>query len=213
MNLKEIIMTVIAITKFRPHAGKANLVLQNMRDVVAEFEKMGMTARLSKDMLGPDAGCLNFSSFYETFTDSMSGLENVFSSDWWAKVQMRLDDNPSSDIVSPLNLIRTIAGGMHPSHRFFMWRWYLIKRDKMPEVMELFPALEKMCGKVDIKPVLLAPVTGEPMSSMVIGYGAESMNHAGKAIDEMGMSEEYQQMVRKGAELGDLHRAWMSIPA
>ena len=206
-------MTVIAITKFRPHAGKANLVLKNMRDVVSEFEKMGMTARLSKDMLGPDAGCLNFSSFYETFTDSMSGLEKVFSSDWWAKVQMRLDDNPSSDIVSPLNLIRTIAGGMHPSHRFFMWRWYLIKRDKMPEVMELFPALEEMCGKVDIKPVLLAPVTGEPMSSMVIGYGAESMNHAGKAIDEMGMSEEYQQMVRKGAELGDLHRAWMSIPA
>ena len=206
-------MTVIAITKFRPHPGKANLVLQNMRDVVAEFEKMGMTARLSKDMLGPDAGCLNFSSFHETFTDSMSGLEKVFSSDWWAKVQMRLDDNPSSDIVSPLNLIRTIAGGMHPSHRFFMWRWYLIKRDKMPEVMELFPALEEMCGKVDIKPVLLAPVTGEPMSSMVIGYGAEFMNHAGKAIDEMGMSEEYQQMVRKGAELGDLHRAWMSIPA
>ena len=206
-------MTVIAITKFRPHAGKANLVLKNMRDVVAEFEKMGMTARISKDMLGPDAGCLNFSSFHETFTDSMSGLEKVFSSDWWAKVQMRLDDNPSSDIVTPLNLIRTIAGGMHPSHRFFMWRWYLIKRDKMPEVMELFPALEEMCGKVDIKPVLLTPVTGEPMSSMVIGYGAESMNHAGKAIDEMGMSEEYQQMVRKGAELGDLHRAWMSIPA
>jgi len=183
-----------------------------MKDVVSEFDKMGMTARISRDMLGPDAGCLNFSSFHETFTDSMNGLEKVFSSDWWAKVQTRLDDNPSSDIVSPLNLIRTIAGGMHPSHRFFMWRWYLIKRDKMPEVMELFPTLEDMCGKVDIKPVLLAPVTGEPMSSMVIGYGAESMNHAGKAIDEMGMSEEYQAMVRKGAELGDLHRAWMSIP-
>ena len=38
-------MTVIAITKFRPHVGKANLVLQNMKDVVSEFEKMGMTAR------------------------------------------------------------------------------------------------------------------------------------------------------------------------
>ena len=33
-------MTVIAITKFRPHVGKANLVLQNMKDVVSEFEKM-----------------------------------------------------------------------------------------------------------------------------------------------------------------------------
>ena len=34
------------------------------------------------------------------------------------------------------------------------------KRDKMPEVMELLPTLEGMSGKVDIKPVLLAPVIG-----------------------------------------------------
>ena len=39
-------MTVIAMSKFRPHAGKANLVLQNMKDVASEFDKMGMTARI-----------------------------------------------------------------------------------------------------------------------------------------------------------------------
>jgi hypothetical protein len=32
-------------------------------------------------------------------------------------------------------------------------------------------------------------------------------------MDEMGMSEEYQAIVRKGAALGELYRAWMSIPA
>ena len=67
-------MTVIAITKFRPHAGKANLVLQNMRDVVAEFEKMGMTARLSKDMLGRDAGVLIFSSIFNFYRNYL-GLQ------------------------------------------------------------------------------------------------------------------------------------------
>ena len=40
-------MTFIAITKFRPHPRKANLVLQNMKDVVSEFDKMGMTSRIS----------------------------------------------------------------------------------------------------------------------------------------------------------------------
>ena len=30
-------MTIIAMSKFRPHAAKANLVLQNMKDVVSEF--------------------------------------------------------------------------------------------------------------------------------------------------------------------------------
>ena len=38
-------MTVIAMSKFRPHAGKANLVLQNMKDVASEFDKMGMSEK------------------------------------------------------------------------------------------------------------------------------------------------------------------------
>ena len=54
---------------------------------------------------------------------------------------MRSDDNRTNDIVGPLNLVRTVAGGMNASHRFYMWKWYLTKRDKMPEAMELFPAL------------------------------------------------------------------------
>ena len=40
-------MTVIAITKFRPHPRKAKLVLQNIKDVVSEFDKIGMTSRIS----------------------------------------------------------------------------------------------------------------------------------------------------------------------
>ena len=37
-------MTVTAITNSGPHPVKANLVIQNMKDVVSEFNKMGMTA-------------------------------------------------------------------------------------------------------------------------------------------------------------------------
>ena len=46
-------MKIITVTKFRPHREKAKLVLQNMKDVLSEFDKMGMTARISRDMLGP----------------------------------------------------------------------------------------------------------------------------------------------------------------
>ena len=92
----------IIMSKFRPHAGKANLVLQNMKDVASEFDKMGMTARISRDMLGPDAGCLTFSSFHESFTSSMDNFEKVFSSDWWAKVQMRWTTIPRAISYIPL---------------------------------------------------------------------------------------------------------------
>ena len=32
-------------------------------------------------------------------------------------------------------------------------------------------------------------------------------------FEKMGMFEEYQAMLRKGATLGEIHRAWMSTPA
>ena len=205
-------MTVISIAKFQPHPGKAKLLLSNMQENVKMFSEMGITARISRDMFGPDAGALSFSTFSSSFTESMSNIEKVFASEFWAKVQMRMDDNPSGDLILPLTLIRTLAGEMKSTHRYTMWRWYHIKRDKMPMAMDLFPEIERMCNAVDLNPIMLAPVTGEPMSSAVIGYGATSLKASGKAMDEMGMSDEFRSLVEKAAAFGELFRAWMSVP-
>ena len=143
----------------------------------------------------------------------MTYTQKVFSSEMWAKVQMRLDDNPASDIVMPLNIIRVAAGEMKPSHRVMNFRWYLMKKDKVPQVMGMFEEVKTMCDKVDINPVLLVPVTGDTMSSMVIAYGAKSLADSGKAFDEMGMTEEFQALVQRAAEVGELNSAWMTVPA
>ena len=51
------------------------------------------------------------------------------------------------------------------------------------------------------------------MSSMVIAYGATSLEASGKAFDEMGMTEEFQALVSKAAEVGELHSGWITVPA
>ena len=79
-------------------------------------------------------------------------------------------------------------------------------------VMDMFEEVKGMCEKVDIYPTLV-PVTGENMSSMVIAYGATSLQASGKAFDEMGMTEEFQALVSKAAEVGKLHSGWMTVPA
>ena len=99
------------------------------------------------------------------------------------KVQMRLDDNPASDIVMPLNLVRVAAGEMKPLHRVMNFRWYNVKKDKSQKVMEMFKEVKTMCEKVDVNPMLLVPVTGDNMGSMVIAYGATSLEASGKAFD------------------------------
>ena len=206
-------MTVIATNTVRPHLGKAKLQLNNMLEVTKAFGDMGITARVSRVVFGQNAGCLVFSTFASNFTEAMANTQKVFSSEMWAKVQMRLDDNPASDIVMPLNLVRVAAGEMKPTHRVINYRWYLMKKNKTPMVMDMFEEVKEMCEKVDVNPTLLVPVTGENMSSVVIAYGATSLESSGKAFDQMGMTEEFQALVSKAAEVGELHSGWMTVPA
>ena len=206
-------MTVIATNTVRPHLGKAKLQLNNMLEVTKAFEDMGITARVSRVVFGQNAGCLVFSTFASNFSEAMTNTQKVFSSEMWAKVQMRLDDNPAGDIVMPLNLVRVAAGEMKPTHRVINYRWYLMKKNKTPMVMDMFEEVKGMCEKVDVNPTLLVPVTGENMSSMVIAYGATSLEASGKAFDQMGMSEEFQALVSKAADVGELHSGWMTVPA
>ena len=206
-------MTVIATNTVRPHLGKAKLQLNNMLEVTKAFGDMGITARVSRVVFGQNAGCLVFSTFASNFAEAMENTQKVFSSEMWAKVQMRLDDNPAGDIVMPLNLVRVAAGEMKPTHRVMNFRWYLMKKDKMPMAMEMFEEVKGMCEKVDVNPVLLTPVTGDNMSSMIIAYGATSLEASGKAFDQMGMTEEFQSLVSRAAEVGELHNGWMTVPA
>jgi len=206
-------MTVIATNTVRPHIGKAKLQLNNMLEVTKAFGDMGITARVSRVVFGQNAGCLVFSTFASNFAEAMANTQKVFSSEMWAKVQMRLDDNPASDIVMPLNLVRVAAGEMKPTHRVINYRWYLMKKNKTPIVMDMFEEVKEMCEKVDVNPTLLVPVTGENMSSVVIAYGATSLEASGKAFDQMGMTEEFQALVSKAAEVGELYSGWMTVPA
>ena len=206
-------MTVIATNTVRPHIGKAKLQLNNMLEVTKAFGDMGITARVSRVVFGQNAGCLVFSTFASNFADAMANTQKVFSSEMWTKVQMRLDDNPASDIVMPLNLVRVAAGEMKPTHRVINYRWYLMKKNKTPMVMDMFEEVKEMCEKVDVNPTLLVPVTGENMSSVVIAYGATSLEASGKAFDQMGMTEEFQALVSKAAEVGELYSGWMTVPA
>ena len=102
-------MTVITTQTVRPHPGKASLQLNNMKDVVKAFGDMGITSRISRVLFGPNAGCLVFSNFASNFAEAMTYTQKVFSSEMWSKVQMRLDDNPTSDIVILPNLSKILS--------------------------------------------------------------------------------------------------------
>ena len=59
----------------------------------------------------------------------------------------------------------------------------------------MFEEVKGMCEKVDVNPTLLVPVTVENISSMVIAYGATSLEASGKEFDEMGMRRKSSKLL------------------
>ena len=58
--------------------------------------------------------------------------------------------------------------------------------------MEMFEVVKTMCEKVDVNPALIA-------------YGATSPEASVKAFDQIVMMEEFQGLVSKVAEVGELN--------
>ena len=87
-----------------------------------------------------------------------------------------------------------------------------MKKDKIPKLMDMFEEVKGMCEKVDVNPTLLVPVAGENIRSVVIAYDTTSSEASGKAFDQMGMTEEFQALVSKAAEVGEFHSGWITVP-
>ena len=63
------------------------------------------------------------------------------------------------------------------------------------------------------KSCCLTPVIGCKISIAIIAYAATSLQALGKVFDKMGITGEFQSLVSRVAEVGELQSGWMSVPA
>jgi hypothetical protein len=82
-----------------------------------------------------------------------------------------------------------------------------MSRDNVPKAVEMMPEVEALGGETEVKLTALAPVFADGMDSVMISYWLKSTAALGNAIDNIGMSEEYQSIVTQASELGRLLRS------
>ena len=120
---------------------------------------------------------------------------------------------PAAEIVTARDIFRRVYGeGQWATHPVSQLRQYDITRDKLPGMLKLFPALQKLVSKNDVNVAGLVPVTGENLSSMTVSYQFRSIDHWAEALDTVGASDAFQALVAKASEFGTLRSAFMMIP-
>ena len=202
-------MTIATVTTVMPHQGKYSLCLQNILENNEYWKSLGNKSYVNKELFGGTAGSLSWVSMYENFSDATAKIESGWENAGFKRIIRRIQTNPASDVVFPMNMVRTVYGDWDDTYKFTLFRLYNMKRNKMAEALDMLPKVAKMGEKMDVNVTAWVPVTGEDMSTIMVGYSSKTFNEVGRSFDTIGMSEEFQQIVNKAAEIGELQSAWI----
>ncbi len=206
-------MAIIAITIASPHLGKRSAAESRARQLGEIYARHGASVKISSVLSGPNAGCIALVRGYADFRTGAKAFQAINDDPAHVEFWREREANPAADIVIARNIVRSVYGeGQWDTHPVSQIRQYDVTRDKLADVLNIFPEVDKLVSEADVNVVGLLPVTGDNLSSMAVSYQFRSIDHWAEALDTVGTSDEFQALVVKASEFGTLRSAFVLIP-
>ena len=202
-------MAVIVTIRVDPITGKSELVGSRLNQSSEIWASKGATTRVAFISMGLNAGQFLFAAAFDDFSSTMTAMESVYMDPAMQELMQQREREPGGKMIGP-NMFRTIYGELGTlQEKAHLIRYYQMPRHNIPAAIELMGEIDALSDDVNLTAV--APVAHEQMGMIAGVYRFNSMAHAGKAIDEVGMSEGFQNLVNKANTLGTLTSAQMNI--
>ena len=202
-------MAVIVTIRVDPITGKSELVGSRLNQASEIWKSKGAKTRVALISMGLNAGQFLFVAAFEDFSSTMTAMESVYMDPAMQELMQQREREPGGKMIGP-NMFRTIYGELGTlQEKAHLIRYYQMPRHNIPAAIELMGEIDALSDDVNLTAV--APVAHEQMGMIAGVYRFNSMAHAGKAIDEVGMSEAFQNLVNKANTLGTLTSAQMNI--
>ena len=202
-------MAVIVTIRVDPITGKSELVGSRLNQASEIWASKGAKTRVAFISMGLNAGLFLFAAAFEDFSSTMTAMESVYMDPAMQELMQQREREPGGKMIGP-NMFRTIYGELGTlQEKAHLIRYYQMPRHNIPAAIELMGEIDALSDDVNLTAV--APVAHEQMGMIAGVYRFNSMAHAGKAIDEVGMSEAFQNLVNKANTLGTLTSAQMNI--
>ena len=206
-------MAIIALTVARPLAGKRPAAENRARQLGGIYARHGASVKIASVVSGPNTGCITLIRGYTDFRTAAKAFQAINNDPAHTEFWREREANPAAEIVTARDIFRRAYGeGQWGTHPVSQIRQYDITRDKLPEMLKLFPEIAKLVSKDDVNVAGLVPVTGENLSSMTVSYQFRSIEHWAEALDSVGASDAFQALVAKASKFGTLRSAFTMIP-
>ena len=202
-------MSTFIIGHSTPLPGRASQLETRMRTLIGVMAQRGArSTRFVRNIMGEGAGSFSLVAEFEDFQKLMSSYEKFRKDPLFLDVSQQVSDNPAGQNRGPF-VLRDIYGQTDLSSPVHAVRSYRMSRKNLPQMIEIVKEIDHLSEGYKLTAVL--PVYAPEMDMIHGVYHFDSLTDAGKIIDEVGTSAEFQELVLKANEMGTLIRSGLNI--
>ena len=205
-------MTAISVILAKPDVGKEEQAKERMKHRAKIMSNNGFTTRVAEGFSGPTAGHLAVQAMTEDWTAMGTALTKMAADPEFIEWQQNRRKNPIGHMVRRTGL-RTVYG--EPQRAEFpvsYYRRYKMPRSNLKKAIELIGEIDSIETMKDDWTISAAvPITGAEMDMFLAAYQFKSLEVMGQCLDEIGTSEQMQDIVTRASELGNILTADVAI--
>ena len=205
-------MTAISVILAKPDVGKEEQAKERMKHRAKIMSNNGFTTRVAEGFSGPTAGHLAVQAMTEDWTAMGTALTKMAADPEFIEWQQNRRKNPIGHMVRRTGL-RTVYG--EPQWAEFpvsYYRRYKMPRSNLKKAIELIGEIDSIETMKDDWTIGAAvPITGAEMDMFLAAYQFKSLEVMGQCLDEIGTSEQMQDIVTRASELGNILTADVAI--
>jgi hypothetical protein len=205
-------MTAISVILAKPDVGKEEQAKERMKHRAKIMNNNGFTTRVAEGFSGPTAGHLAVQAMTEDWTAMGTALTKMAADPEFIEWQQNRRKNPIGHMVRRTGL-RTVYG--EPQWAEFpvsYYRRYKMPRSNLKKAIELIGEIDSIKTMKDHWTISAAvPITGAEMDMFLAAYQFKSLEVMGQCLDEIGTSEQMQDIVTRASELGNILNADVAI--
>ena len=192
--------------KITPIIGKTKLAVSRVKAMGEIVTRAGGRVRIGQVVAGEGAGSFHMYAAFDSFEAISKATLKIAADPARQKLVQERELNPGGELTGP-EVYRTVYGDVAADYPIVMQREYHISRENLAEALNLLPEIEKLGKDHDYKLTAVVPVIADDLGRMAVLYYYKTMEELGLAIDQIGMSEQFQKIVAKASEIGTLSKS------
>ncbi len=199
-------MTVVSMRQITPKIGKTELVTNRVRSMAGIVARAGARVRIGKVVGGGGAGSLHMYAAWENFESLSSGTVKIAADLARQKPLNERELNQTGEMIGSEGY-RTVYADLGPDYPVVMKREYSVPWENLGEALAILLDIEKLEKYHDYQLAAAVLVIADDLGRMVILYYYKTLEELGIAIDQIGISEEFQKIIPKANALGILTKS------